>query len=191
MRFDITFASSAMSLPPSHRRRNLRGYGPLLRPSGPVRSSTPGSARRPSPYPSPPVSNARPRASSHPPSDDADFENSCFNNVYISDDEKQTPSKRVHFHTPSSAKEPSAALDEDEESMDDDEEDDKIPKPNGEVGRPGRGGYNLRIALGWEDERYDKVKVSIVISNLFHIPHLIPSISSTTSSTTPLTVEVR
>ncbi|KAJ3872934.1 hypothetical protein F5051DRAFT_444724 [Lentinula edodes] len=35
----------------------------------------------------------------------------------------------------------------------------KIPKPPGEVGRPGRGGYNLRKILGWSKQDYDNVKV--------------------------------
>ncbi|KAJ3806576.1 hypothetical protein F5876DRAFT_80554 [Lentinula aff. lateritia] len=33
-----------------------------------------------------------------------------------------------------------------------------IPKPPGEVGRPGRGGYNLKKILGWPKEDYDNVK---------------------------------
>ncbi|KAE9382285.1 hypothetical protein BT96DRAFT_1010960 [Gymnopus androsaceus JB14] len=34
----------------------------------------------------------------------------------------------------------------------------KIPKPAGEVGRPGRGGYNLEVALGWQKEKFTRVK---------------------------------
>ncbi|KAJ3804126.1 hypothetical protein F5876DRAFT_83729 [Lentinula aff. lateritia] len=34
----------------------------------------------------------------------------------------------------------------------------KIPKPPGEVGRPGRGGYNLRKILGWSRQDYDNLK---------------------------------
>lgn len=34
-----------------------------------------------------------------------------------------------------------------------------IPKPNGEVGRPGRGGYTLLNALGWHQDDYRTVKV--------------------------------
>ncbi|KAJ3897770.1 hypothetical protein F5879DRAFT_995561 [Lentinula edodes] len=34
----------------------------------------------------------------------------------------------------------------------------KIPKPPGEVSRPGRGGYNLRAVLEWSNERFLKVK---------------------------------
>ncbi|KAJ3745948.1 hypothetical protein FB446DRAFT_627755, partial [Lentinula raphanica] len=36
-----------------------------------------------------------------------------------------------------------------------------IPKPAGEVGRPGRGGYNLRTALSWSDSKYNKIKTYI------------------------------
>ena len=35
-----------------------------------------------------------------------------------------------------------------------------ISKPDGEAGRPGRGGYNLEEALKWEHKKYLKVKVS-------------------------------
>ena len=38
-------------------------------------------------------------------------------------------------------------------------EDYLIPKPDGEVGRPGRGGYSLEQALRWEHKKYSKVKV--------------------------------
>ena len=34
-----------------------------------------------------------------------------------------------------------------------------IPKPDGEAGRPGRGGYNLEEALKWEHKKYLRVKV--------------------------------
>ncbi|KAJ3873850.1 hypothetical protein F5051DRAFT_431848 [Lentinula edodes] len=33
-----------------------------------------------------------------------------------------------------------------------------IPKPPGEVGRPGRGGYSLFEVLSWPRKKYDKVK---------------------------------
>ncbi|KAI6126694.1 hypothetical protein F5141DRAFT_1060410 [Pisolithus sp. B1] len=34
----------------------------------------------------------------------------------------------------------------------------KIPKPNGEVGRPGRGGYNLEDQLGWGKDGFKKLQ---------------------------------
>ncbi|KAJ3714852.1 hypothetical protein C8R42DRAFT_726348 [Lentinula raphanica] len=45
-----------------------------------------------------------------------------------------------------------------DDEADDDGSDRKIAKPSGEVGRPGRGGYNLRHALNWSIARFDKVK---------------------------------
>lgn len=39
--------------------------------------------------------------------------------------------------------------------------DDKIPKPSGEVGRPGRGGYNLEEQLGWGEDGFKRLKVSV------------------------------
>jgi hypothetical protein len=38
-------------------------------------------------------------------------------------------------------------------------DDQLIPKPDGEAGRPGRGGYNLEEALGWEHKKYRRIKV--------------------------------
>lgn len=35
-----------------------------------------------------------------------------------------------------------------------------IPKPHGEPGRPGRGGYNLKLAVGWPSREYKKLQVS-------------------------------
>ncbi|KAG2746667.1 hypothetical protein P692DRAFT_201867553 [Suillus brevipes Sb2] len=40
-------------------------------------------------------------------------------------------------------------------------EDSKIPKPAGEPGRPGRGGYMLREALDWSPKAYTKFKNSM------------------------------
>ncbi|KAJ3970633.1 hypothetical protein EV361DRAFT_993738 [Lentinula raphanica] len=54
-----------------------------------------------------------------------------------------------------------AQSEEEQEQDDDDDEsvhDSKIAKPPGEVGRPGRGGYNLRTELRWSVERFNKVK---------------------------------
>ncbi|KAI5980486.1 hypothetical protein EDC04DRAFT_3035238 [Pisolithus marmoratus] len=36
--------------------------------------------------------------------------------------------------------------------------DDKIPKPSGEVGRPGCGGYNLEEQLGWGEDSFKRLK---------------------------------
>ncbi|KAJ3859655.1 hypothetical protein EV359DRAFT_86169 [Lentinula novae-zelandiae] len=49
----------------------------------------------------------------------------------------------------------------DEELEDDDSALGKIPKPWGEVSRPGRGGYNLRVELKWSTDCFDKVKAYI------------------------------
>ena len=36
----------------------------------------------------------------------------------------------------------------------------KIPKPDGEAGRPGRGGYNLEVQLAWDKAVILNLKVS-------------------------------
>ena len=40
-----------------------------------------------------------------------------------------------------------------------DSDDRTIPKPPGEVGRPGRGGYTLNIALDWNPKAFKKLRV--------------------------------
>lgn len=45
------------------------------------------------------------------------------------------------------------------DSESDDDNDLLIPKPKGEAGRPGRGGYNLEDTLAWEAKDYRKIKV--------------------------------
>ncbi|KAJ3793336.1 hypothetical protein GGU11DRAFT_749005 [Lentinula aff. detonsa] len=152
-----------MSLPPSYRHRLLHAFGPPLGSVGPIRSSTPRPACRPSPYPSSPASSAHP----HLDSSDDEFETYCFNDVCVldSDDEQeqtpQTPSKKVRFQ-PSRGTPPCTSGTSNSQDEDTDEENDgKIAKLKGEVGRPNQGGYNLRITLGWEDARYEKVKTFI------------------------------
>jgi hypothetical protein len=48
----------------------------------------------------------------------------------------------------------------DSDSKSDHDDSHLIAKPDGEAGRPGRGGYNLEVALKWEHKKYLKVKVS-------------------------------
>lgn len=47
-----------------------------------------------------------------------------------------------------------------------------IPKPEGENGRPNRGGYSLSKVLGWNAKEYRAAQVCI----LFYSPHLISNI---------------
>ena len=58
-------------------------------------------------------------------------------------------------------------LSEISESDSADLDDAKIPKPAGEAGRPGRGGYNLEVTLDWNPKAFKKLKVrSLIVSNL-------------------------
>jgi hypothetical protein len=41
-----------------------------------------------------------------------------------------------------------------------------IQKPEGEAGRPGRGGYNLEVAVGWSAKEYNELKVGPSSSTL-------------------------
>ena len=38
-----------------------------------------------------------------------------------------------------------------------------IPKPQGQAGRPNRGGYNLEVALNWPPKTFTKMQVSVQI----------------------------
>lgn len=51
---------------------------------------------------------------------------------------------------------------ESDETDDDDDTIGLIPKPSGEAGRPGRGGYNLKDTLGWAANDYEDFKVSSI-----------------------------
>lgn len=46
-------------------------------------------------------------------------------------------------------------------SLSDEEETEKIPKPPGEAGRPGHGGYKLVDQLKWDAAKYDALKASL------------------------------
>jgi hypothetical protein len=48
---------------------------------------------------------------------------------------------------------------EEEEEIDDMPRAASIERPTGGVGRPRTGGYNLRDTLGWDDKKWDQVKV--------------------------------
>ncbi|KAH0825670.1 hypothetical protein J3R83DRAFT_11688 [Lanmaoa asiatica] len=45
----------------------------------------------------------------------------------------------------------------------------KIPKPEGEPGRPGRGGYNLKVQLAWDNSMFLKLKKSVHHSIAKHL----------------------
>jgi len=38
-------------------------------------------------------------------------------------------------------------------------DDERVPKPQGEAGRPKRGGYTLKVALNWKAKDYKTLKV--------------------------------
>ena len=49
------------------------------------------------------------------------------------------------------------------------EADRKIPKPHGQVGCIGRGGYKLEAELGWDKTEYKCVQVSAYVSILIYV----------------------
>ncbi|KAI0763730.1 hypothetical protein BC629DRAFT_1651846 [Irpex lacteus] len=96
----------------------------------------------------PPVPRGRSRSASQPP-------------------KKQ---RRVQLRSPSpvlsdlTATETASGSDgmvESDETDDDDDTISLIPKPSGEAGRPGRGGYNLKDTLGWAANDYEDFKKKV------------------------------
>lgn len=62
----------------------------------------------------------------------------------------------------------------------------KIPKPDGEPGRPGRGGYNLEAQLAWDSTTFSKLKVRYALTMTVwcpsrRIPENCPPLDQTTS----------
>jgi hypothetical protein len=56
----------------------------------------------------------------------------------------------------------------------------KIPKPPGELTRLSRGGYSLERALGWDQERYRKIQVSLSLVHTTARTYLVLSTLSMT-----------
>ncbi|THU95287.1 hypothetical protein K435DRAFT_859672 [Dendrothele bispora CBS 962.96] len=123
------------------------------------RSVTPETPRRVSRSPSPSSDLSSPTTSS---SSDASQSNSSpppqlvarsvrFNETPTNQDQETTRSST----TPPSSDMPSPSDDENSTDLGR-----KIPKPPGEVGRPGRGGYSLSTALGWDYKKYRKTYIN-------------------------------
>jgi hypothetical protein len=55
-----------------------------------------------------------------------------------------------------------------------------IPKPEGDAGRPGRGGYNLEVVLGWKKKDFVAVKVLFRHFLSFRLPMLMINFTITT-----------
>lgn len=88
----------------------------------------------------------------------------------ISDDEERTPKRRRQSFSPAhddgtdveSLSSLSDITSEDESASANYTMLGKVPKPPGEAGRPGSGGYNLEERLGWPKKEYDEMVVSNV-----------------------------
>ena len=68
--------------------------------------------------------------------------------------------KKVQFREPDEVGTSEESESDDQSSSDGSEASDTlIPKPQGQAGRPNRGGYNLEAALGWPAPAYAKLQV--------------------------------
>ncbi|KAJ3713710.1 hypothetical protein DFJ43DRAFT_1043913 [Lentinula guzmanii] len=137
--------------------------------------SSPGPMRSPRCFRGEPPCSTVPRSALHSTSSREPEKKTTgyFIHTYIDDDDETgvlVPAKKVHFdviekpETSGPSNRPlSTPASPGRSDIDDSdpEVDDKIPKPPGPVGRPGRNGYNLRVALQWQDERHEKVKAFI------------------------------
>lgn len=61
--------------------------------------------------------------------------------------------------------------DENEEDEEDDNPEGRITKPAGEVGRPGRGGYNLQNKLNWPVTDFERVKARLTLNRSFDLTY--------------------
>lgn len=152
---------------PQHRERSMTP-NPMTsgkRASTPKRHSTPKRA-------SIPKRNATPRPSTTP-------ESNMIVDLDTTPKRAATPKRHAtpqRGATPSTARRrgtsvafedmgsPLSSLSDEEDELEsegDIETSKKIPKPQGEVGRPHSGGYSLQEALDWNDKTYDSVMVSL------------------------------
>ncbi|KAK7435883.1 hypothetical protein VKT23_019414 [Stygiomarasmius scandens] len=112
-------------------------------------SKTAGPSPRSSPFPSS-------RFSPYPiPS-----ETSFHDNSDREDGEPTTVIKTIRFSQPTAV--PSRSTRSKSSGNNKSTSERTIPKPQGEMGRPGRGGYSLRTALGWEETQYKKAKKTVL-----------------------------
>ena len=77
--------------------------------------------------------------------------------VHFSPNPSESKKRNKKHVSPESDSDLSSLTDSDSE--DDDDDNDLIAKPEGEVGRPGHGGYNLEEALSWPGKEYRQLKV--------------------------------
>ncbi|KAK7434819.1 hypothetical protein VKT23_020006 [Stygiomarasmius scandens] len=140
-------------------------------PFSPAPASRDKTTRRFSPYP---VFSPASRHSS--PSDSSSkgpLPRPSIKSVRFEDQAPKTPIRRITVRNPttlvsgtgetsgcrSSARTAGRSVRNEEESTD------LIPKPNGELGRPGRGGYSLKKALKWDDKLYNNAKARYWLYN--------------------------
>jgi hypothetical protein len=73
----------------------------------------------------------------------------------------------VRHRSPSTSSESSLDLDSEDSDSDMDAKQ-QIPKPTGEAGQPGRGGYNLEETLNWDSKEFTKLKVFSLMFQCVH-----------------------
>ncbi|THU94034.1 hypothetical protein K435DRAFT_860943 [Dendrothele bispora CBS 962.96] len=128
-----------------------------------------------------------PRASPYPPSRSPSSVPPRHRRSHYASDEERSPTpgpsqppshrlnsparsilKKTRFNTEGGSSQAPMSDSEDSEGNTD-TEGETVPKPQGEMGRPNRGGYNLQAALNWDDEKYSEVKKyinSLVVQHL-------------------------
>lgn len=83
--------------------------------------------------------------------------------LQISPNRSSTPNRSLSTHNNDNDSETSesdeSSLEDEEDPENDDSEEAKIPKPEGEAGRPGRGGYTLESVVQWNGTEFGRLKV--------------------------------
>ena len=110
-----------------------------------IRKCNSSVARSPSPYVKPTNETKRQLAFANPATSSNDNARSELSDTSLSDlpDSADTRSQSSSMNT----------------------DDELIPKPDGEAGRPGRGGYNLEKALNWSPKAFRKLQVFMASLN--------------------------
>jgi len=117
------------------------------------------SSPRTSPYPSPP----RTKTATTAPRSHVTFRSPARSPI---PDKSEARSRGTHtgnqHHRSSSSKQQQPEPQSPEENLPESESD-LIQKPDGEAGRPGRGGYNLKKVLNWKEQDFKAVKVLMLL----------------------------
>jgi hypothetical protein len=119
------------------------------------------SSPRTSPYPSPP----RTKTVTTTPRSRVTFRSPARSPIPDKSEPRLRGTRTSNQHHRSSSSKQQPEPQPPEENLPDGKSD-LIQKPDGEAGRPGRGGYNLEKVLNWKKQDFKAVKVFLLLRNI-------------------------